>query len=61
MLRFDRQEFKDTVGIGESVDVKISGKWEGGGEFEAYDYIRVINPPMIQLPPRFRNPSPIVR
>ncbi len=32
MLKFDRQEFKDRIGVGESVDVKISDKWEDGSE-----------------------------
>ncbi len=43
MLKFDRQDFKDTAQVGESVEVKISGKWEDGSEFEAYDHIRVID------------------
>ncbi len=42
MLKFNRQEFKDTVQVGESVQVKITGKWEDGTAFEAYDSIRVI-------------------
>ncbi len=29
MLKFDRQEFKDTVQVGESVQVEIAGKWDG--------------------------------
>ena len=44
MLKFNRQEFMDTVQVGESVEVKIAGRWEDGTSFEAYDYIRVINP-----------------
>ncbi len=44
MLKFNRQEFKDTVQAGESVQVKITGKWEDGTSLEAYDLIRVINP-----------------
>ncbi len=36
--------FKDTVAAGESVEVKISGKWEDGSEFEAYDHIRLMDP-----------------
>ena len=44
MLKFDRQELKDTVQVGESVQIKITGKWEDGTVFEAYDSIRVINP-----------------
>ncbi|MEE9505813.1 MAG: hypothetical protein V3V98_01540 [Thermoplasmata archaeon] len=44
MLKFIRQEFKDTVQVGESVHVKIMGKWKDGIAFEAYDSIRVIAP-----------------
>jgi hypothetical protein len=44
MLKFNRQEFKDTVQVGESVEIKISGDWEDGTDFEAYDWIRVIDP-----------------
>ncbi len=44
MLKFNVQEFKDTVQVGESVQVKISGKWQDGTQFEAFDYIRVIDP-----------------
>ncbi|MEE9489914.1 MAG: hypothetical protein V3V91_05680, partial [Thermoplasmata archaeon] len=44
MLKFNRQEFKNTVAVGESVEVKITGKWKDGESFEAYDYIRVIDP-----------------
>jgi len=44
MLKFNRQEFKDTVQVGESVQVKITGKWEDGSAFEACDSIRVIGP-----------------
>ncbi|MFQ6129130.1 MAG: hypothetical protein ACE5QW_09550 [Thermoplasmata archaeon] len=43
MLKFSRQEFKDTVQVGESVQVKTTGMWEDGTCFEAYDSIRVIN------------------
>ena len=28
----------------QSVHIKITGKWEDGTAFEAYDIIRVINP-----------------
>ncbi|MFQ6061158.1 MAG: hypothetical protein ACE5KV_07705 [Thermoplasmata archaeon] len=42
MLKFSRQEFKDTVQVGESEQVKITGKWDDGSEFEAYDHIMVI-------------------
>ncbi|MEE9115650.1 MAG: hypothetical protein V3U09_01990 [Thermoplasmata archaeon] len=41
--KLDRQDFKDTVQVGESVEIKMTGKWEEGSEFEAYDYIRVID------------------
>jgi hypothetical protein len=61
MLKFNRNQLQRILPTGESVEVKISGKWNDGSDFEAYDYIRVINPPLIQLPPRFRNPSPIIR
>ena len=44
MLKSNREEFKDTTQVGESVQVKITGKWEDGTEFEAYDSIRVIEP-----------------
>ncbi len=44
MFKFDRQDFKGTVQVGESVQVKISGKWQDGTQFEAFDYIRVIDP-----------------
>lgn len=44
MLKFGREEFMSTVQVGESVQVKITGKWEDGTTFEAHDIIRVINP-----------------
>ncbi|MFQ6060937.1 MAG: hypothetical protein ACE5QW_09580 [Thermoplasmata archaeon] len=44
MLKFNRQEFKDTVQVGDSVQIKIAGKWKDGTSFEAYDSIRVIEP-----------------
>jgi len=44
LLKFNRKEFKDTVVVGDSIEIKISGKWEDGSDFEAYDYIRVIDP-----------------
>ncbi|MFQ6129008.1 MAG: hypothetical protein ACE5QW_08925 [Thermoplasmata archaeon] len=44
MLKFDRQELQSVLVIGESVEIKIGGKWKDGTEFEAYDCIRVINP-----------------
>ncbi|MCJ2563745.1 MAG: BNR repeat-containing protein, partial [Candidatus Thermoplasmatota archaeon] len=34
VLKFNRQEFKDTVQVGESVQVKITGKWDDGTAFE---------------------------
>ena len=43
MLKFDRREFRNTVVVGESIEIKISGKWKDGESFEAHDYIRVIN------------------
>jgi len=43
MLKFNREDFKDTVQVGESVQVRITGKWEDGTTFEAYDSIRVTN------------------
>ena len=44
MLKFSRQEFMNTIEVGESIEVKISGKWEHGEDFEAFDTIRVIDP-----------------
>ncbi|MFQ6060936.1 MAG: hypothetical protein ACE5QW_09575 [Thermoplasmata archaeon] len=44
MLKFNRQDFKDTVQVGESVQIKLTGKWKDGTAFEAYDSIRVIEP-----------------
>ena len=44
VLKFSRQDFKDTVQVGESVQVKITGKWEDGSAFEAFDLLRVMNP-----------------
>jgi len=42
MLRFNLEEFKDAVEVGESVQVKIMS--EDGTAVEAYDSIRVIWP-----------------
>ncbi len=44
MLKFNRQEFKKIVVVGESIEMNMTGKWEDGTAFEAYDFIRVINP-----------------
>jgi hypothetical protein len=44
MLKFNRQELITMLEVGESVEIKLSGKWEDGTAFEAYDIIRVINP-----------------
>ena len=35
MLKFNRQDFKDTAQVGESMQIKISGKWNDGTAFEA--------------------------
>ena len=37
MLKSNREEFKDTV------QVKITGKWQDGTAFEGYDSIRAID------------------
>lgn len=37
------KRFKDTVAVGESVEVKMSGKWEDGNGFEAYDCTGIKN------------------
>jgi hypothetical protein len=44
MLKFDRQALIAILEVGESVEIKLSGKWMDGTAFEAYDYIRVIGP-----------------
>ncbi len=44
MLKFNRQDLIAILEVGESVEIKLSGKWKEGSDFEAYDYIRVINP-----------------
>ncbi len=44
MLKFDRQALIAMLEVGESVEIKLSGKWKDGTAFEAYDYIRVIDP-----------------
>ncbi len=44
MLKFNRQELQPLLQVGDSVEIKIGGKWKDGESFETYDYIRVINP-----------------
>ncbi len=44
MLKFDRQDLISILEVGESVEIKLSGKWKDGTTFEAYDSIRVIEP-----------------
>ncbi len=44
MLKFGRQDLIAMLKVGESVEIKLTGKWKDGTGFEAYDYIRVINP-----------------
>ena len=44
MLKFNRQEFMNTVVVGESIEIKISGKWKNGSDFWAFHYIRVRGP-----------------
>ena len=44
MLKFNRQDLIAMLEVGESVEIKLSGKWKDGLAFEAYDYIRVIEP-----------------
>ena len=44
MLKFNRQALIAILEVGESVEIKLSGKWKDGTAFEAYDYIRVISP-----------------
>ena len=44
MLKFNRQELQSLLQVGDSIEIKIGGKWEDRTDFEAYDYIRVINP-----------------
>lgn len=44
MLKFNRQELLSLLQVGDSIEIKIGGKWKDGSSFEAYDYIRVINP-----------------
>ena len=44
MLKFNRQDLIAILEVGESVEIKLSGKWKDGTAFEAYDYVRVIKP-----------------
>jgi len=44
MLKFNRQDLIAMLEVGESVEIKLSGKWKDGSDFEAFDYIRVICP-----------------
>jgi hypothetical protein len=44
MLKFNRQELIAMLEVGESVQIKLSGKWMDGAAFDVYDYVRVINP-----------------
>jgi hypothetical protein len=44
MLKFDRQALIAILEVGESMEIKVSGKWMDGTAFEAYDVIRVIDP-----------------
>jgi len=44
MLKFNRQDLIAILEVGESVEIKLSGKWKDGTALEAYDFIRVIDP-----------------
>ncbi|MFQ6061360.1 MAG: hypothetical protein ACE5KV_08760, partial [Thermoplasmata archaeon] len=44
MLKFNRQGLIAILEVGDSVEIRLSGKWKDGTDFEAYDYIRVISP-----------------
>ena len=44
MLKFNRQELIAMLEVGDSVEIKLTGKWKDGTAFEAYDTIRIINP-----------------
>ncbi len=44
MLKFNRQALTAILEVGESVEITLSGRWNDGTAFEAYDYIRVISP-----------------
>ncbi len=44
MLKFNRQELQSLLQLGDSIEIKMGGKWKDGESFEAYDCIRVINP-----------------
>ncbi len=43
MLKFDRQALIAILEVGDSVEIKMTGKWGDGSDFEAYDWIRVID------------------
>ncbi len=44
MVKFDRAAVEAVLHVGDSVDVKVTGSWRTGGNFEAHDTIRVIDP-----------------
>jgi hypothetical protein len=44
MVKFDRLAVQAILPVSNSVDIKITGKWEDGKGFEVHDTIRVINP-----------------
>ena len=58
MIKFNRQALKAILGVGESVEIKLSGKWSDGTDFEVYDYIRVIGPGRWTEGPGFPGPNP---
>ena len=58
MLKFNRQAVMAILEVGESVEIKLSGKWSDGTDFEAYDYIRVISPGRWTEGPGFPRPNP---
>jgi hypothetical protein len=44
MVKFDRAAVQAILHVSDSVDIKITGQWKHGGDFEAHDTIRVIDP-----------------
>ncbi len=58
MLKFNRQALIAILEVGESVEIKLSGKWSDGTDFEAFDYIRVIGPGRWTEGPGFPGPNP---
>lgn len=44
MLKFNRQDLIALLEVGDSVEIKLTGKWENGTAFEACECIKVINP-----------------